>query len=75
MNTIRQTLWTFKMTNSQSKLITMPEHVLDQTVAESTDSTGKECVICYEFLSTKGYERVYAEFSDFDDWYILKDNK
>ena len=29
----------------------------------------------YEFLSTKGYERVYAEFSDFDDWYILKDNK
>ena len=51
MNTIRQTLCICKMTNSQSKLITMTEHVLDQTVAESTESPGKECVICYESLN------------------------
>jgi len=27
------------------------------------------------FLSSKGYERRYAEFSDFDDWYVLKDHQ
>ena len=28
-----------------------------------------------EFLSSKGYERRHAEFSDFDDWYVLKDSQ
>lgn len=28
-----------------------------------------------QFLSSKGYERKHAEFSDFDDWYVLKDGQ
>ena len=56
-------LQSFDFTQYQVKIIT----------CEHNHSAAREQI--NDFLSSKDYERRYAEFSDFDDWYVLKDSQ